>query len=236
MGYCWFNKVCGKKLEICNNCKNVEDCVRYNQMNLQTINANIPNAHFFNHHLEKPKDPSSPDWEVYKNLYLLNIEDFVKSGKSMVIEGSNHGNGKTSFAINKLLEYLSTQLGKANAGYFISLPQALTEIKESITTGESLPYTQIFQNTRLLVLDDVGHKKYTEYEENWLLRVLTLRQLNGLSTIYTMTSKPKMIDGVNYSLISLIGDRLYSRIYTGSIHYFLAEGDKRAWPKMEDLQ
>lgn len=236
MSYCWFSKVCGKKSEICNNCEDVENCIRYTQMNLQTINANIPGKQFLAHRLEKPKDPTSPDWEVYRNLYLLNIEEFVKSGKSMVIEGSNHGNGKTSFAVNKLLEYLSTQLGTADAGYFISLPQALSDIKESITTGETLPYNSIFQKTRLLVLDDVGHKKYTEYEENWLLRVLSLRQLNGLSTIYTMTSKPKVIDGVNHNLISLIGDRLYSRIYTGSIHYFLAECDKRAWSKTEDLK
>lgn len=229
---CWFERVCGKK-EICDNCKNLENCIRYNQMYLQTVSANIPGVFPFRHQLERPKDQSSPDWEVYRNLYLLNMESFVKEGKSMVIESSNHGNGKTTFAINKLIEYLATQLGKSNAGYFLNLPQALFEIKEAITTKENLPYENIFSNVRLLVIDDVAHKKYSEFEENWLLRVISARQLKGLATIYTMTSGIKSIDNKEYNLISLMGDRLYSRIYTGSAHYFLAECDKRSWEKME---
>lgn len=230
---CWFEKVCGKKSEICNNCKDLSNCVRYNQMYLQTVQANIPGILPINHQLERPKDPQSPDWEVYRNLYLLDMTKFVNDGKSMVIEGDNHGNGKTTFAIKKLLEYLATQLGKSDSGYFMNMVQVFTEVREAMINNISLQYENIFTKTRLLVLDDIGHKKYTEFEENWLLRMLSLRQMRGLATIYTMTSKPKIIDNHEYNLINLIGDRLYSRIYTGSTHYFLAECDKRAWPKPE---
>ena len=218
---CWFQTRCGRK-DICSNLEDCGACVRYNQMYLQTVEANIPGMLPLNHQLEKPKDPSSPDWQVYQNLYALDIQAVVESGRSIVIESTRCGNGKTTWAQRLLLKYLTTQLGKEKTGYFISLPQALFDIKKVIDSKEVLPYEEIFQTVKLLVLDDVGHKKYSEYEENWLLRVLSLRQMKGLSTIYTMNSKSKISD--------LIGDRLYSRIYTASEHFYLAESDKRGWP------
>lgn len=234
MSTCWFKNICGKKEDICKNFEDLESCTRYNQMRIQTVKANIPNQFPVNLQLERPKDPTSPDWEVYKNLYKLDIKKFVEDGRQLVIESNIHGNGKTSFAINKLLEYLTTQLGKENSGYFINLVLTLNDIKSAIgDVNIKLPnFEDIFSNVRLLVVDDVGHKKYSEFEENWLLRMLSLRQMKGLATIYTMTSWPKNFDNKEYTLLNLIGDRLYSRIYTGSTHYFLSECDKRSWPKV----
>lgn len=232
---CWFKNVCGKKDSICKNLQDVEGCIRYNQMKVQTIQANIPDKFPIKMQLERPKDPTSPDWEVYKALYKLDLQDFVKSGKQIVIESNNHGNGKTSFAINLLLKYLSLQLGAEKSGYFLNLVLTLNDIKEAINDeSKKLPnYEEIFSTVKLLVIDDVGHKKYSEFEENWLLRMISLRQMKGLSTIYTMTSGPKSLESKRYNLLNLIGDRLYSRIYTGSTHYFLSECDKRSWSKLE---
>lgn len=232
---CWFKKICGRQSEICGDLNDVKSCTRYNQMWIQTVKAGIPGQLPINLQLERPRDPSSPDWEVYKNLYRLDMQEFVSSGKQLVIESNNHGNGKTSFAINKLLEYLATQLGKENSGYFLNLVNVLSEIKTAIgdDSVDVRKYEDIFSNVRLLVIDDVGHKKYSEYEENWLLRLISLRQLKNLSTIYTMTTGSSNSTGKEYSLLSMIGDRLYSRIYTGSVHYLLSEGDKRSWSKTE---
>ena len=222
--FCWYGRVCGKK-DICQNGKDLTACTRYNQMYLQTVEANIPGMLPINHQLEKPKDPSSPDWEAYQNLLTLDIDRFVEQGRSLVIESKESGNGKTTWAQRLLLKYLASHLGKVDSGYFIDLTQALYDIKNAIGTGEYLPYEEVFKKKKLLVLDDVGHKKYSEYEREWLLRVLSLRQLRGLSTIYTMTTRTSILDA--------IGDRLYSRIYTGSEHYTFFEKDKRGWDQKE---
>ena len=154
---CWFQRKCGNK-EICKDCTDLESCTRYIQMYLQTVNAGIPRMMPLNHQLEKPKSITSPDWEVYQNLYSIDLEAFVESGKSMTIESDICGNGKTTWAQRLLLKYLTKQLGKSNSGYYVSLPQAFYEIKKSIDTGEDLPYENAFLNARLLVLDDVAHK------------------------------------------------------------------------------
>lgn len=221
--HCWYERVCGKK-ETCSNCKDMSGCLRHSQMYLMTVEANIPGLLPLNHQLEKPKDPTSPDWEAYQRLFSLDMQKFVSEGRSLVIESKNCGNGKTTWAQRLLLKYLIGQLGTSHAGYFLNLPQALFEIKSVISSGEKVPYEDVFSETRLLVLDDVAHKKYTEYEMNWLLRVLSVRQLKGLSTVYTMTTGKE-------PLSSLIGDRLFSRIYSASECVVFFEKDKRSWEK-----
>lgn len=225
---CWFVRRCNRK-DICNDLKTPQDCVRYNQMYMQTQEAGIPGVFPIKHVLEKPNDPSSPDYNNYAELNKIATGSvaFVEQGKSLVIESSCCGNGKTTWAQVILLAYLSKQLGKSNSGYFINLPQALHDIKKIITTNEILPYEDAFSNARLLVLDDLGHKKYTEYEENWLLRVLSQRQFKNLATIYTVTHRSGEAGKQGRSLSALIGERLFSRIYTASERIHLFEGDKR---------
>lgn len=223
--FCWFERKCGKVSEICKNGEDCLSCVRYVQMHLQTVEANIPGLLPLNHQLEKPKSPESPDWRVYMNLHSIDLDKFVESGRSMVIESDNYGNGKTTWAQRLLLKYLASKIGKSNSGYFISLPEALFNIKNSIRTGESVPYEEIFKTKKLLVLDDVSSKKLTEYEESWLFRCISIRALAGLSTIYTLNT--------SRNLEELIGGNLYSRIYNGSEHYRLEERDKRGWDKVE---
>lgn len=217
---CWYERTCKRQKEICNNLANCENCTRYLQMRLQTEMANMTN--------EFPTklmcDQSQLDLQAFIEIKAIDIQDFVVNGKSLVIESENTGNGKTSAAKNLLLRYMAKKVGKINTGYFLSLPIALSEIKESIKTKESLPYKQIFSTVRLLVIDEVGYKKLSEYEETWLLRMLEERKRKpGLATIYTLNSTPELKE--------LIGRRLYSRIYNSSKKIVLREKDKRGWTK-----
>ena len=69
--------------------------------------------------------------------------------------------------------------------------------------------------------------KYTNKDINRILRIREFVETsNTLSKVYLD------FDNKEYTLLNLIGDRLYSRIYTGSTHYFLSECDKRSWPKV----
>lgn len=213
---CWYERTCGKKEEICDNLKNCKNCTRYLQMMLQTEMANIPGELPLDH----KHDSSGLDKQAYITLKNLDIQEFVVNGRSLVIESLNNGNGKTSWAKRLLLKYMAKKIGRINTGYFLSLPIVLAEVKEAIQSKEDLPYLRIFSTVRLLVIDEVGANKLTDYEEKWLLRMIEERSKRpGLATIYTANSSPNMRE--------ILGRRLYSRIWTASSHITLRESDKR---------
>lgn len=215
---CWWEKTCLKKSTICDNLKNCQGCTRYLQMKLQTEMANIPGEFPIEHRLDETKK----DLQAYITLKQLDIQDFVVKGKSLVIESENTGNGKTSWAKKLLLKYMAKKVGRINTGYFINLPIAFAEVREAIQTKEVLPYAKIFSTVRLLVVDEVASKKLSDFEEQWLLRMISEREKNpGLATIYTLNSSP--------NLKEFLGKRLYSRIYTKSQKVVFLEGDKRGW-------
>ena len=219
---CWYQRTCKRQGEICNNLKDCSNCTRYLQMKLQTEMANIPMEFPIEHRL----DTSKKDLQAYTDLKALDIQDFVVKGKSLVIQSKFTGNGKSTWAKKLLLRYMAKKVGRINTGYFINLPQALAEAKDSLTTRKELPYQNIFSTVRLLVVDEVGVKKLTDFEENWLLRMVTEREKRpGLATIYTL-NLPDSGD-----LKEILGKRLYSRIIVKSQIITFVEGDKRAWPK-----
>lgn len=213
---CWYERTCGKKEEICDNLNNCKNCTRYLQMMLQTEMANIPGELPLDHR----HDSSALDRQAYITLKNIDIQEFVVNGRSLVIESQNCGNGKTSWAKRLLLKYMAKKVGRINTGYFLNLPIVLAEVKEAIQTKEELPYLRIFSTVRLLVIDEVGASKLTDYEEKWLLRMLEERAKKpGLATIYTANSSTNMKE--------LLGRRLYSRIYMASSRIVLRESDKR---------
>lgn len=217
---CWYERTCQKREVICNNLKDCSNCTRYLQMKLQTEMANIPGELPMEHRLDETKQ----DLQAYITLKNLDIQDFVVNGKSLVIESTECGNGKTTWAKKLLLRYMAKKVGRINTGYFLNLPTVFGEVKEAITTKEVLPYARIFSTVRLLVVDEVGAKKLSEFEENWLLRMISEREKGkGLATIYTMNSSPEMKE--------ILGKRLYSRIYTKSQHVVFLEKDKRGLNK-----
>lgn len=215
---CWYERTCQRKEEICDNLQNCDNCTRYLQMRLQTEMANIPGEL----PLDLRLDETRRDYEAYLTLKTLDIQDFVVNGQSLVIESNGCGNGKSSWAKKLLLRYMAKKVGRINTGYFLSLPIALAEAKESIKTKEDLPYKRIFSTVRLLVIDEVAAKPLSEFEESWLLRMLSEREKGkGLATIYTLNSTDKLKD--------YLGKRLYSRIYVKSKKIKFVEGDKRGW-------
>ena len=180
------------------------------QMMLQTEMANIPGELPLDHR----HDSSALDKQAYITLKNIDIQEFVVNGRSLVIESPNTGNGKSSWAKRLLLKYMAKKVGRINTGYFLNLPIALAEVKEAIQSKEELPYLRIFSTVRLLVIDEVGANKLTDYEEKWLLRMLEERTKRpGLATIYTANSASNMKE--------LLGRRLYSRIWTASSHIVL---------------
>lgn len=172
-------------------------------------------------------DNDGSDEEAFTKLVDIetNIETFVNKGNNLYIYSSIVGNGKSSFAYRMLRSYVDKVWFKKELKpiiMFISVPRFLLELKSNIT--KTSDYIEDIESSvldcDLVVWDDIGSKVGTEFEVSHLLSIIDTRLNNNKSNIYT--------SNLNSSeLHSLLGDRLYSRIYNYSICIKLVGKDKR---------
>lgn len=160
-------------------------------------------------------------------LFKINITQNVKKGKSIMIMSENCGNGKTSWATNILLEYFSQNLEykfDKPIGIFINVADMLRELKFSMSMNkkpEKVEYIhEEITRVPLLVLDDIGYSKVTEFELQELTAIISIRNNAGLSTIYTTNCNRQ-------DLATNLGERLASRIYDSSTCIEFFERSKR---------
>lgn len=173
-------------------------------------------------------DNDQADLEAYSKLANLsqNISDFVNSGKNLYIHSIQCGNGKTSWAIRFIQNYLKVIWYKSDSfckALFVSVPVFLNALKESISSKNDYAeyIKQHVLEADLVVWDDIATKAGTEYEINQLLSFIDQRINLGKSNIYTsnLENKDKMFVA--------LGERLTSRIYNYSIDIELHGADKR---------
>lgn len=172
-------------------------------------------------------DDDGADREVYTKLSEIerNIEFFVNSGKNIYLYSSSTGNGKTSFAVRLLNDYLSSIWYKANLevkGLFISVPKFLISLKDNISKKSDY-ISHIKENVLkadIVVWDDIATKGFTSFEMENVLNIVDNRLVSNKSNIYTSNL-------VGDDLKAAIGDRLYSRIFTNSEVFEFKGKDKR---------
>lgn len=106
----------------------------------------------------------------------------IRSGLSVgyVFQGKV-GRGKTVSACCCLLEHLKTALGR-----FATMQRILEDIRGTYSgqgnEGETLSR---YRNTKLLVIDDLGKEKPSEFALSKLFEIIDYRISNGLPTIIT---------------------------------------------------
>lgn len=159
----------------------------------------------------------------FKESILNNIEDNV----NLYIYSEITGNGKTSWAIKLLTEYvkknwINIQINSRPV-LFINVPQYLLELKLNIRSQSE--YVQIVQDNflkaDLIVWDDIGTKTASDFELEYLLSMIDNRQrLERKIDIYTSNIIPT-------ELQKYVGDRLASRILNTSQLIEFKGQDKR---------
>lgn len=159
----------------------------------------------------------------FKESILNNIEDNV----NLYIYSEITGNGKTSWAIKLLTEYvkknwINIQINSRPV-LFINVPQYLLELKLNIRSQSE--YVQIVQDNflkaDLIVWDDIGTKTASDFELEYLLSMIDNRQrLEQKIDIYTSNIIPT-------ELQKYVGDRLASRILNTSQLIEFKGQDKR---------
>ena len=153
------------------------------------------------------------------------IEDFITNGNNLYIYSKNVGNGKTSWALRLVREYINKVWYKKDVepiALFIHVPAFLLELKASLNK-ESDYVTHILNNVKncdLVVWDDIGNKAGTVFETDYLLSLIDSRINNNKSNIYTSNLNQA-------ELHEALGDRLYSRIFNYSDCIELVGKDKR---------
>ena len=126
----------------------------------------------------------------------------MKAGENIFITGKT-GVGKTHLAVGLIIEY-----GHSEPNYyrFMNVPKLILDLHGDIKADRD--YTERIQNlctVKVLVLDDMGAEKATEYVRAVLYEIINERIMNGLQTIVNSNMN---LDDISTN----IDDRLASRL------------------------
>lgn len=216
---CWYIGECSKQdTKEC-----YAGCIRYMEMDYLMQTSNIPK------HRQRPNSlvPSKLDMDNFIFLRQVkdDIVDFVKSGESLYIYSEAFGNGKTSWAIKMIQKYFDSIWagnGFRCRALFIHVPSFLTKTKEVISRKDE-DFEDIrnrIQDVDLVVWDDIGATKLSDFDHSVILSYLDTRVLKKLSNIYTGNLHEK-------TLLDALGNRLYSRVWNMSSRVALVGEDRR---------
>jgi len=133
--------------------------------------------------------------------------------KSLLISGTV-GTGKTHLAISVLRE-----LVKQKDVRFISVPRLLYEIRKGFESNGSNLFDEIV-NTEVLVLDDLGAEKPSQWVEEQLFILINTRYENELQTIITTNCTLEQ-------LTERLGERIVSRLLEMCVGILLTGKDFR---------
>ena len=223
---CFVKNSCQKYLR--GDCEQCAFCVKLFKLELLYENSLL--SQYKREQIKLRIDKDGTDREAFTKLGKISdgIVDFVNSGKNLYLFSQNCGNGKTSWAIRFVQNYLNNVWHSANIdkepcrAMFISLPKFFLQLKSSLSSHND--YIDFIKqhvfDCDLVVWDDVGTKAGTEFEMENFLSILDSRLSSGKSNIYTSNIVPS-------HLKDFVGDRLYSRVINQSMCIELKGKDKR---------
>lgn len=191
---CFYNDFCGKFKRNCQ-----DDCLRFLEFNYLVETSNLPKRFqsYYQFTINQCK-------QIIKELDLNTL---VSQGQIVYIWGGT-GTGKTTLASQILLKYFDSCWfgnGLKRRGYFITANNLMNTLRSFTKTEEIEETRAIVIDVDLLILDDLGASKVSEFENVQLLNIIDNRTSEGRGTIITGNIKPQEIESIH-------GKRIYSRI------------------------
>lgn len=123
-----------------------------------------------------------------------NIVEYVNEGENFVFFSAQTGTGKTSWACTIAKHFIFRRMMKNMlepeavyinvSEYFATLKSAFG-LKDENLNIQILQLNNLIKDVPLLVIDDLGAEKGTEYTRDTLYQIINYRYSNKLSTIYT---------------------------------------------------
>lgn len=200
---CWVKDYCNLQPNNCN-----QYCPAYMLLNAIYSQSNIPKVYQYDKKLIiEAKDSGA--YEVVR-AYMDNVVEHVEKGRGLYLYGKNTGTGKTSLATRIMNSYFRRKVFESNLecmGVFIECSKFLEDYRASYTTSnkdfEELLYN-VF-NAPIVVFDDIGVEKVSEWVINRLYDIINHRVSNGLCNIFTSNKDLEQIEDT-------LGRRIASRI------------------------
>ena len=181
---CYAESYCKKKSD--SNCN--ELCGGYRVLRALYNLSRIPLK--YRYQIDLVPDNADYDTFMYLADFKENIVAHVEAGDGLYIWSANTGCGKTSWACKIMSHYfrkIAFSSGLENEGLFIYLPTFLDELRNSYNnpTPDFEEELEMVNNCKLLIIDDIGAEKPSEWVRERIVSIINTRSSNGLSTIYT---------------------------------------------------
>lgn len=188
-------------------------CAKFNEIDTLFYNANIPRAYLQPMVLY----PNKIDLKTYEVLAEVksNIIECVNQTLNITICSSKRGNGKTSWAIKILQNYLHNvwyEPGGRTRGLYVDVPEYISQLKAEFDSKEkdAKMFAKDIDRADLVIFDNIDIQRLSEWEKSLLGQHIRKRVSNGLSNIYII----RTIGGNELKYI--IGEDLYYYVMSQS--------------------
>lgn len=163
-------------------------CVDFNEIDLMMHNANIPHKYVQPIVLYPSCKEDVESFEILSEI-KKNIAAMVQQGFNLYIKSNQRQNGKTSWGIKILQNYIHHLIGKPGSkdrALYLDLNEYLRELKLSFDSKdkEFKQTEKVMRECDLLVLDGIDEVRLSEYERNYLKIIIKNRLANNLSNIF----------------------------------------------------
>ena len=163
-------------------------CVDFNEIDLMMHNANIPHKYVQPIVLYPSCKEDVESFEILSEI-KKNIAAMVEQGFNLYIKSNQRQNGKTSWGIKILQNYIHHLIGKPGSkdrALYLDLNEYLRELKLSFDSKdkEFKETEKVMRECDLLVIDGIDEVRLSEYERNYLKMIIKSRLANNLSNIF----------------------------------------------------
>ena len=161
---------------------------------------------------DTPLRPEVVDEAAFRRLKHIMEESprFVREHWNLNLYSSNTGNGKTSWAIKIMKNFIDNYACVYDLDcLYVNIPEFMNLRRNSFNNyAAQLQYQELerrIREARLVIMDEVASKQASEFDIELLYQLVNYRSTNQKSTIYTSNIKPE-------ELRKLVGDRIADRI------------------------
>ncbi len=134
------------------------------------------------------------------------------------------GTGKTYYAI----ALLNSALDQGRPGMFATVPEMLAAIRRTCIPGTDVTAARLYDTIQaidLLVLDDLGVEKVTDWVAETFYRILNARYLTRRQTILTTNATPaELNDRLGMGLVSRMAQMCVKIDFSGPDRRLCPEG------------
>lgn len=218
---CPYRKSCKNKAED-GSCYKI--CPIFHEINSLFEYANIPRL-YLQPFLLYPGEYDSDNYYTLAHI-KKNIEELVQKGFNLYIQSDKKQNGKTSWAIKILQNYLHYSIlrhNSENKGLYVDTTKYLKDLKLSFDDYDKnlRSFQKDLEEVQLVIWDNIDEMKLSDFDRAYIKQIIKSRLSNGRSNIFVGNNSGN-------KLSIMIGEDLKYYVENNStvVSLFSERGDK----------